>query len=148
MQQNGGVRRIGAILLLMTAGVASGQAPAQGGKPPAAVTTPSGKELYRTHCLSCHGPDGKGDGEAGRKMAMNPGDLTQLAAKNRGEFPTYRLRRMLGGAETVRGHGTKRMPVWGAGLDTGQTTGGDNNERIDRVVEHLRGLQAKAPGTK
>jgi mono/diheme cytochrome c family protein len=148
MQQNDGVRRIGVLLAILTAGLAAGQGQAAGGKPPAASTIPSGKELYLTHCSACHGPDGKGEGESARKLAMNPGDLTKLTAKNGGEFPTYRLRRMLGGEETMRGHGTKRMPVWGAGLDAGQAGGGQNNERIDRVVEHLRGLQAKAPAAK
>ena len=74
---------------------------------------------------------------------MNPGDLTQLSIRNGGEFPSFRLRKMLGGEETVRGHGTRKMPVWGAGLDMGQPGSKQASERVDRVIEHLKTMQAR-----
>jgi mono/diheme cytochrome c family protein len=35
-----------------------------------------GKLVYETHCASCHGPGGKGDGEAGKGLNPTPGDFT------------------------------------------------------------------------
>ncbi len=35
-----------------------------------------GKELYDTHCVACHGPQGHGDGLVGKKFIPPPLDLT------------------------------------------------------------------------
>lgn len=35
-----------------------------------------GKELYDTHCSSCHGKKGKGDGSKAAQLETDPGDLT------------------------------------------------------------------------
>jgi putative copper export protein/mono/diheme cytochrome c family protein len=35
-----------------------------------------GAELFATHCASCHGPQGRGDGPAGRFLRVKPSDLT------------------------------------------------------------------------
>lgn len=38
-----------------------------------------GKKLYQKHCLSCHGPYGKGDGAAAAGQERRPADLEKLA---------------------------------------------------------------------
>ena len=35
-----------------------------------------GADLFATHCASCHGPRGRGDGRAGRFFRVKPSDLT------------------------------------------------------------------------
>lgn len=37
----------------------------------------TGQQLYQTHCQLCHGPNGRGDGPAGRALDPPPVDLTQ-----------------------------------------------------------------------
>lgn len=76
-------------------------------------------------------------------MAMKMPDLTRLAEKANGEFPAYRVRRLLGADGVSGSHGSKRMPVWGNALDGGKPGSPESQERIERVVEHLRTLQAK-----
>ena len=36
----------------------------------------SGKELYSSYCLSCHGKDGKGTGIRANKLTTSPADFT------------------------------------------------------------------------
>lgn len=38
----------------------------------------AGATLYATHCASCHGATGKGDGDAGRALSPPPSDLTDV----------------------------------------------------------------------
>ena len=35
-----------------------------------------GKAVYATHCLSCHGEQGRGDGSVGRYLTPGPGDFS------------------------------------------------------------------------
>jgi putative copper resistance protein D len=40
-----------------------------------ATSIASGAALYARHCASCHGPEGAGDGPAGRRLPRPPADL-------------------------------------------------------------------------
>jgi len=73
----------------------------------------SGAEMYKTWCASCHGAQGKGDGPAAAALKRTPADLTQLAKKNRGRFPTEIVRTYIDGSRVVAAHGSREMPVWG-----------------------------------
>ena len=73
----------------------------------------SGVEMYRTWCASCHGTQGKGDGPAAAALKKPPADLTQIAKKNGGKFPTERVRNYIDGTSAVAAHGSRDMPVWG-----------------------------------
>ena len=42
----------------------------------------AGKKLYATHCASCHGVEGKGDGKAGALLKPVPSDLTDSSWKH------------------------------------------------------------------
>ncbi len=141
------MKRIAVFLYLLPA--AMGQARQSGTtNPPIAAMIPDGASLYKSHCASCHGEDGRGRGTVAENLALKSVDLTQLSVKNGGEFPLRRLQRMLGGEELVRGHGTRQMPVWGAGLDLGKPGSPESQARIERVIGHLRKMQAKPAAGK
>lgn len=74
----------------------------------------SGQQEYQTYCATCHGEKGKGDGPMADILTVAPADLTQLRKKNDGEFPFWRVYKVIDGRDIVRGHGARNMPVWGA----------------------------------
>jgi len=44
-----------------------------------------GKALYEKHCVACHGPQGKGDGPAGKVITPPAADFTSAASKKKSE---------------------------------------------------------------
>lgn len=90
------------------------QGPSERSELPAPVEiNPSAREFVNS-CASCHGEDGKGAGFLTRVFqGVEPGDLTQLAAKNGGSFPVERVFEIIDGREEVDAHGPRDMPVWG-----------------------------------
>ena len=83
-----------------------------------AQETPAKFETVATEfvnsCASCHGEDGKGAGFLTRLFkGVNPGDLTQLAANNSGQFPFDKVFQVIDGRAEVAAHGDRKMPVWG-----------------------------------
>ena len=72
-----------------------------------------GKQLYLQYCSSCHGGAGKGDGTVSRALDIRVPDLTVLAKKNHGIYPTDEVMATIDGRRSVRGHGDRDMPVWG-----------------------------------
>jgi len=44
-----------------------------------AASVATGKDLYTTHCKSCHGPKGKGDGPKASQLDTECGDFTKAA---------------------------------------------------------------------
>ena len=72
-----------------------------------------GKEEYESKCATCHGVSGKGDGPQGQILPTQPADLTLLAKRNGGVFPTQRVHGIIDGRLEVNAHGPRTMPVWG-----------------------------------
>lgn len=72
-----------------------------------------GRDLYFSFCVSCHGWTGKGDGPAGLALKTPPADLTQLSARNGGEFPKAQVKRYIEGEQLIPAHGSRKMPIWG-----------------------------------
>jgi mono/diheme cytochrome c family protein len=79
--------------------------------------SPTGEALYRRYCSSCHGPQGGGDGPLAETLKRTPADLTQLARKNGGKLDEPRLLSFIDGRRSVKEHGPREMPVWGAVFD-------------------------------
>lgn len=80
---------------------------------PAVAQDPeAGEALYRTHCASCHGADGEGNGPMAAVLTLQPTDLTALAAENDGTFPTLDAVRRIDGRDPLVAHGSP-MPVYG-----------------------------------
>lgn len=87
------------------------RATSQPGAPAKKIVMPvAGATLYRTACLSCHGPDGNG-----RALVELPnGALApQLASLSEAAWPRERLIRMIT-------KGDPPMPAWGNVLTGGQ----------------------------
>lgn len=73
----------------------------------------AGKAEFQSSCASCHGMDGKGKGPVSEQLKLPPADLTILAKKNNGVFPTNAVYETIYGSKTIAAHGTREMPIWG-----------------------------------
>lgn len=105
----------------------------------------TGGEVFRTYCATCHGTSGRGDGPLAGAMRRRPADLTEIARRNGGEYPSEVVFRTIDGKTPVRGHGGPDMPVWGDAFARARD-GGDATtvkERIDSLVDFIRSLQVK-----
>ncbi|MFA5909186.1 MAG: universal stress protein [Vicinamibacterales bacterium] len=105
----------------------------------------TGAEIYRTYCATCHGPNGRGDGPLADSMRRKPPDLTEIAKRNGGQYPSEVVYRTIDGKQPIRGHGGPDMPVWGDAFARSRD-GGDAatvKERIDTLVDFVRTLQVK-----
>src|SRR5207253_2169597 len=71
----------------------------------------SGSGLYVNYCASCHGPNAKGDGQMAEMLKKKPADLTTIARRNGGKFPSEVVFRTIDGRNPVMGHGGQEMPV-------------------------------------
>ena len=110
---------------------------------PSTAANDPGNQLFRTHCATCHGPDGRGNGPMADQLVRKPPDLTQYTARNGGVFPSERLRSIIDG-RGVPAHGGLEMPVWGNVFkrDAGSTEE-SVKARIDAIVRYLAGIQAR-----
>jgi mono/diheme cytochrome c family protein len=95
--------------------------------------TVTGAALYQTHCASCHGDRGRGDGPVGAALRTPPADLTAIARNNGGIFPDSMVSEYIDGMRDVLAHGPRAMPVWGLMFQ--------NRDAIRMIVDHLRTLQ-------
>lgn len=107
----------------------------------------AGKKVYDTNCAVCHGKEAKGDGGAVSLLTVKPADLTQIAKRNKGEFPFWKVYGVIDGREDVKGHGTRDMPIWGAEfraqVGASPTAESVVRGRILELVYFLQSIQAK-----
>jgi mono/diheme cytochrome c family protein len=112
---------------------------------PVKATSPaSGPEMYTTYCAVCHGIDGKGRGPAADALKVPPPDLTMLAKKNGGTYPSDHVRNAIEGDLRLAAHGSKEMPVWGSLF--WQMSQGHSSEvqlRVTNLNRYIESLQAK-----
>lgn len=107
----------------------------------------AGEASYRRYCAACHGPTGRGDGVASSTLRPPPTDLTGIAKRNGGKFPTMSVIHYVDGTEHVRAHGDPAMPVWGEIFREEAVP--DMTRRIEvrgkvlQIVTYLESIQAK-----
>lgn len=117
-----------------------------------AACSPSPKEAppdrmdYVNLCSECHGPGGKGDGQAAPGMVPPPADLTLISARNGGSFPKGQVALHIYGHTTGRSAGP--MPQFGdlfAGervlYETGDNQLTPTPARLAALTDYLEGLQ-------
>jgi mono/diheme cytochrome c family protein len=112
---------------------------------PARYTSPvSGKGMYINHCAACHGQDAKGDGPAATALKTAPTDLTTLAQKNGGKFPSNHVYSSIVGDLNVPAHGTAEMPIWGT-VYRAMSKGHDPEvqQRVSNLTAYIESLQVK-----
>ncbi|NNE79223.1 MAG: c-type cytochrome [Silicimonas sp.] len=80
--------------------------------PLAAQDIEEGTQAFFDHCAGCHGVEAQGDGPMAALLTIAPADLTGLAARNDGTFPTARVIQRVDGTTEVTAHGDP-MPVFG-----------------------------------
>jgi mono/diheme cytochrome c family protein len=111
----------------------------------APATSPaSGKEMFVSYCASCHGKDAKGDGPAATSLKSLPADLTGLAKRNGGKYPSDKVTSILRGQANLVPHGDQEMPVWGPVF--WKMSGGHEEvvqQRIANLNRYLESLQVK-----
>ena len=111
----------------------------------------AGKREFRHACALCHGIGGKGESVMTtlNLLTIKPPDLTRVSKRNNGQFPFWRMYRIIDGREEVRGHGTQDMPIWGT-VFIQQEDGNLAGEtraigRILEVVYYLQSIQETHP---
>ena len=110
-----------------------------------------GEQDYKNNCAVCHGPTGKGDGEAVTVLpALKPKDLSQLAKNNHGEFPAQEVYQAIDGRDNIAAHelGGGRMPTWAVNWQLGEgqpnpTSEANTRKRIQDLVSYIKTLQEK-----
>lgn len=106
-----------------------------------------GKREYESSCASCHGDKAKGDGAMREFLTKVPSDLTTLAKRNGGVFPTNRIYEIIDGRTSVviGSHGAREMPVWGNVFRSDDQHPQDwyARDRISSLVDYLARIQEK-----
>ena len=69
-------------------------------------------------------------------------DLTVIAKKNGGKFPTARVRRIIEGEGMIASHGTREMPVWGPIFSQVEADVDREPVRIENLLKYLESIQA------
>jgi mono/diheme cytochrome c family protein len=78
---------------------------------------PTGLELYQDYCAACHGADAKGgDGVLDKHWPKPPANLTKLAHRHGGIFPTGYVMSTVDGY-TRNTHDEHTMPAFGPLLE-------------------------------
>jgi hypothetical protein len=132
-----------ALMSALDLGVA-GQQTGRMPPPPLLIPSMSGGDLFRFYCASCHGRDGKGDGPVAAALNRRPPDLTSIARRNSGRFPTDRVERFVtGDREPSLAHGSADMPVWGPIFQSLDPQDRKNRIRIENVVAFIESIQSK-----
>lgn len=78
-----------------------------------AASVALGEALFKDRCAGCHGANATGDGPAASSLKIPPADLTQIAKRAGGTFPSARIVEIITFGGNIAAHGSGPMPVWG-----------------------------------
>jgi len=77
-------------------------------------------------------------------LTIEPADLTTIARRHKGEFPTDLLVEVIDGRRHLPAHGVREMPVWGITFQTLDLATNQESEverRIRELVAYLESIQ-------
>jgi mono/diheme cytochrome c family protein len=104
-----------------------------------------GEPTFQRYCTACHGISGRGDGPAAKTLHPPPANLTTIAARREGRFPSAEIARFIDGRFDLPAHGSRDMPVWGErfGADVPDPGVGESIARgqIASLLEYLKSIQ-------
>ncbi|HXA84251.1 MAG TPA: c-type cytochrome [Candidatus Dormibacteraeota bacterium] len=100
-----------------------------------------GPDIYRAHCASCHGSEGKSDGPVAAAITAKMPDLSTIAHRNGGIFPTSRVRKIIVGDEVILGHGSREMPIWGPIFHQVEADRDYGEVRLQNITDYLKSIQ-------
>ena len=107
--------------------------------PETSSTLSPGDELYKQHCVVCHGDDLKGNGPFPPPYRKPP-DLTTLSRRHGRKFPEAYVLNVLRNGVTVPAHGPAEMPVWAT---TNRLDKTHVESRIRDLTNYIKSRQAK-----
>jgi mono/diheme cytochrome c family protein len=119
------------------------QRPQKDQEPVRLISSLDGHDLFRAYCASCHGADGKGKGPVAPALKVDPPDLTTIARRNLGTFPSSRVRNIIAGDEAIVAHGSREMPVWGPIFHQVERDRDYGNVRLQNLTKYLESIQLK-----
>ena len=110
-----------------------------------AINSVEGKDNYQEYCAVCHGTDAKGNGPAAPALKIPPADLTTIAKRRKGVFPSVEVRSIIEGSPEMTAHGKREMPMWGSVF---RSVGAGTDDRtallrVQNLVKYLETLQVK-----
>ena len=105
----------------------------------------AGRQYFVRYCSSCHGLEGRGDGPTVAALRAPPADLTRIAQRRGGTFPTAEIAAYIDGRTSVPAHGSREMPVWGERFGEMVGVSGISDEVVRGnvlvLIEYLKTLQ-------
>lgn len=105
---------------------------------------PTGKQMFKEYCAACHGLDAKGHGPARVALKVPAADLTTLAKRHNGEFPSEYVSDVLMFGPDIPAHGSSNMPTWGQiFLYRDSYNQKVVQKRIKNLCDYLASLQEK-----
>jgi mono/diheme cytochrome c family protein len=103
-----------------------------------------GAKLFSDYCTACHGAKGSGNGPMTPALKTKVPDLTLIAKRNGGTFPTDQVQAVISGEKpTGLSHGTREMPVWGPIFSSDISDRDYGKLRVYNVTKYLESLQKK-----
>jgi mono/diheme cytochrome c family protein len=103
-----------------------------------------GAKLFGDYCAACHGARGTANGPMTPALKTRVPDLTLIAQRNGGTFPTDLVQAMIAGEKpTGLSHGTREMPVWGPIFSSDISDRDYGKLRVYNVTKYLESLQKK-----
>jgi len=101
----------------------------------------NGVDIYRAHCATCHGVEGKGDGPVAPALNSKMPDLSTITQRSGGVFPVGRVRKIIIGDEAILGHGSREMPIWGPIFHQIQEDRDYGEVRLQNITDYLKSIQ-------
>lgn len=111
-----------------------------------------GKALFMQYCAACHGASARGDGPLAEALRTVPADLTRIAERRSGHFPTADIVAFVDGRTKVAAHGGREMPVWGERFAESAANPRDRDaaasSKLRSLVDYLKTIQVQGPAPK